>query len=169
MHYSVRLMCAALALGPFPAAANPFIPTADIDAAVARFLGAPAGSPGGAARAVDPRLKLATCSDNLEVSWYGRSGASLRVSCPARGWRVFVPVTGGRPASAENGMGESIVQKGETVSIVYEGSGFTLTRQGEALEPGAQDQWIKVRPAGDKTRPVSGQVLRPGVVSVLAD
>ena len=169
MHLSIFLSWAALAITATPAAANTFIPPAEIDRAVFSFLGAPAGSPGGAVRAVDPRLRLAVCANDLEVTWYGRTGASLQVSCPDKGWRVFVPVgANGTTSFRGNRLSEPVVKKGETVSIIYEGAGFTLTRQGEALEAGTQDKWIKVKPVGEKTAPVSGQVLRPGVVSVFA-
>lgn len=151
-----------------PAAAGNFTPPAAIDAAVASFLGAAAGSPGGAARAVDPRMKLAACAEGLEVAWYGRNQATLQVSCPARGWRVFVPLGERSAASLGGRRSEAVVQKGETVSLVYEGSGFVLTRQGEALEPGARDQWIKIKPTGDNAKPVRGQVVDPGTVRVSA-
>lgn len=162
-------LTAALMLAAAPLVANPFTPAAAIDAAVAGFLGAAAGAPGGASRGIDPRLKLASCSDGLDVSWYGRAGTTLQVSCSSRGWRVFVPV--GAPGVATNGAdqaGQALVQRGETVSLVYEGTGFVLTRQGEALEPGSQDQWIKIRPVGDNAKPVRGQVISPGTVRVSA-
>ena len=169
MRCPITLAAAVLSFAGTAAAANPFIPPAAIDAAVADFLGAPAGTPGGAARAVDPRLKLALCTDGLDVAWHGRTGTTLQVSCPARGWRLFVPVGDGGAGSARKGQrGEAIVQKGETVSLIYEGAGFTLTRQGEALEPGAWDQWITIKPVGVNANPVRGQVVSPGKVRVAA-
>lgn len=171
MRPSLRFLHAPLAaaLAAAPLSANPFTPTAAIDAAVAGFLGAAAGTPGGAARGIDPRMKLAACADALDVAWYGRAGTTLQVSCPSRGWRVYVPVGSADPGSARAGLsGQTLVQRGETVSLVYEGPGFTLTRQGEALEAGARDQWIKIRPVGDSPKPVSGQVVSPGTVRVSA-
>lgn len=158
-----------LALATAPAVAAAFTSPAAIDAAVASFLGAETGAPGGAARPVDRRLKLAACAEALDVNWYGHAGTTLQVSCLSQGWRIFVATSGSGPRSVRAGIdGETIVQKGETVSLSYEGSGFTLTRQGEALEPGARDQWIKVKPIGD-AKPVRGKVVRPGNVSVSAD
>ena len=59
------------------------------------------------------------------------------------------------------------VQAGETVAIVVEGGGFSLSRQAVALEEVAIGSWIKVRPAQDKkAEPVRAQVVRPGQVTV---
>lgn len=170
---NLRLLClpaiCALALGSGPLAANPFTPAAAIDAAVASFLGAPAGAPGGAARGVDPQLKLAECEGVIEVDWHGSAGTTLQVRCPSRGWRVFVAVGAVVSDRERNGTGtQSLVQRGETVSLIYEGRGFVLTRQGEALEPGAMNQWIKIRPVGENAKPVRGQVISPGTVRVSA-
>lgn len=158
-----------LALAATPPVAAAFASPAVIDAAIASFLGAEAGTPGGAARPVDRRLKLAACAEALDVNWYGSAGTTLQVRCPSQGWRIFVATSGSDLNSARVGIGgETLVQKGETVSLSYEGSGFTLTRQGEALEQGARDQWIKVKPTGDG-KPVRGKVVRPGSVSVSAN
>lgn len=159
------LMCATC-----PAYATSFASPAAIDSAVSAFLGAEVGEAGGATRPVDRRLKLADCADGFLVDWYGRSGTTLQVSCPSRGWRIFVATDGkDSPGNAAGRSLEKLVQKGETVSLVYEGRGFVLTRQGEALEPGTQDQWIKIKPIGDNARPVRGQVVRPGTVRVSAE
>lgn len=157
----------ALLLAASPLAANSFTSPAAMDAAVADFLGAPVGAPGGAARQIDAKLKLAACGGGLDVAWYGNAGTTVLVSCQSRGWRVFVPVGGHGTASVRGRMdGETIVKRNETVSLVYEGSGFTLTRQGEALEPGSRGQWIKIKPVGDNAKPVSGEVVGPGLVRV---
>lgn len=162
-----RIAALSLAFLADPVAAEPFVSPAALDAAVSAFLGAETGAPGGAARPVDPRLKLAACTQGIVVDWYGRAGATVQVSCPSRGWRIFVAAdAGGSPGTRDNPSEEKLIQKGETVSLVYEGQGFVLTRQGEALEPGARGQWIKIKPAGDNAKPVRGQVLRPGTVSV---
>jgi flagellar basal body P-ring formation protein FlgA len=156
MHRSVCLTIVSAALACGPALARDFMPPAEIDGAVAHFLGAAAGTAGGAARQVDPRLKLARCEQELTVAWHGSAGKTLQVSCAGRGWRVFVPVN---TQSRLGGQArETIVQRGETVSIVFEGMGFVLSRQGEALEAGAEGQWIKVR----------GQVISPATVRVSA-
>lgn len=169
MTLKFHLAALPLALTAAPAAAAAFASPAAIDAAVTAFLGAEIGTPGGAARPVDRRLKLAACPEVLDIDWYGRAGTTLQVRCVSQGWRIFVATSGTGSGSAQTGLGgETIVQKGETVSLVYEGAGFTLTRQGEALEPGARDQWIKIKPIGD-AKPVRGKVIRPGSVRMSAD
>lgn len=162
------LIALPLMVAAAPAAAATFASPSAIDAAVTAFLGAEIGSPGGAARPVDRRLKLAACAEALDVNWYGQTRTTLQVRCLSQGWRIFVATSANAPNSPRAGLGgETIVQKGETVSLIYEGPGFTLTRQGEALEPGARDQWIKIKPAGD-TKAVRGKVMRPGSVLVSA-
>ena len=52
------------------------------------------------------------------------------------------------------------------MSIVARGDGFSLTRQGVAMEDGAQGEWIRVRPAGSHADPVRAQVVRPGTVGI---
>lgn len=165
MRYLIGLAVAAAGWAPSPGLAQTFTAPAEIDAAVARFLGAAVGAPGGAARPVDPRLKLAACDQDLQVAWHGRAGSSLQVSCPMRGWRVFVAARG-QGATGRAQLGSEIVQRGETVSILFEGLGFVLSRQGEAMEAGAEGQWIRIRPTGDKAQPIRGQVVGPAMVRV---
>lgn len=158
------LLCAALLIANIAseAFAGSFIATREIDSAVAGFLGAEAGEPGGARNMVDPRLKLAACPVPLSVSWYGQAGKSLQVSCPSPAWRVFVQI--GTVSTAAHVRRETLIQRGETVSLVAQGTGFVLTRQAEALESGGLTDWIKVRPAGDKKQPVRAQVAAAGEV-----
>lgn len=66
------------------------------------------------------------------------------------------------------GRADVVVERGETVSVSYEGNGFTLIRQGEALETGRAGEWIRVRPTGEKAQPIKAQVLRPGAVRISA-
>lgn len=166
MRASPTLVALAVAAPCAPLSANSFHSPAAIDAAAAQFLGAEIATAGGAARPVDTRLKLANCLEPLAVTWYGRNKTSVQISCPAKGWRVFVPVTGG--PSHSGSAGEVVVERGETVTVSYEGAGFTLTRQGEALEPGRQGQWIRIKPSGEKAQPIKAQVLRPGAVRISA-
>jgi flagella basal body P-ring formation protein FlgA len=85
------------------------------------------------------------------------------VRCPvAGGWRLFVPVESGAAAAPK----EPIVARGESVAIVVQGKGFTLSRKGEALEGGALGEWIRVRPAGKRTDPIRVRVIEPGKVGM---
>ena len=167
----MSLIAASLALSAATAAhAAGFAEHAAIDAEVARFTGHPVGEPGGARLPVDRRLRLADCQQPLAVEWYGSSGATVLVRCPvAGGWRLFVPVDG-VPGPAAAAPAEPVVERGESVAIALRGRGFTLTRQGEALEAGAVGEWIRVRPVNgnprDRGEPLRARVLRPGTVGM---
>lgn len=156
------ILAGALAAGA-PALAAGFHDLASIDREVARFTGAPIGTTGGARLPVDRRLKLSQCPTPLALEWYGSTNRTVLVRCPvADGWRLFVPVTAGlTPAKAE-----PVVARGEAVSIAVQGRGFTVSRQGEALEAGAVGEWIRVRPAGEKRNTIRARVIQPGRVGI---
>ena len=143
-----------------------------IDRAVADFTGAAQGQPGGAKLPVDRRLRLDPCDGPLDLNWFGRDNRSVQVTCPQRGWKIYVAVDGASSApaygssQARPASGQTLVNRGEGVTILARGSGFTLTRQGEALEAGAMGEWIKIRPVGDKKAVLRAQVLRPGHVGM---
>ena len=151
----------ALASGPMDPAA--------IDRAVMEFTGAAIGQPGGARLPVDRRMRLNACGVPLQLEWFGKNRESVQVLCPDAGWRIYVAVAQGaqQQQAEEPGAGEVVVSRGETVAIVVEGGGFSLSRQAVALEEGAIGSWIKVRPAQDrKAEPLRAQVVRPGQVAV---
>lgn len=137
-----------------------------IDREVARFAGAQIGEQGGARHPVDRRLRLAPCSQALALAWYGSARESVLVRCPdPQGWRIFVPVV--PAASVQPVKLEPAIERGEAVAIVVQGRGFSLSRQGEALDQGAVGEWIRVRPAGRKrAEPMRAQILRPGTVGM---
>ncbi|MEC8772913.1 MAG: flagella basal body P-ring formation protein FlgA [Pseudomonadota bacterium] len=139
-----------------------------IDRAVADFTGATIGQPGGAKLPVDRRLRLASCNAPLDLQWFGRDQRSVQVACPTAGWRIYVAVDagagGGHGASPQ--YAQTLVKRGENVSILVRGSGFTLTRQGSAVEDGAQGEWIKVRATGQRTETLRAMVIRPGQVGI---
>lgn len=154
---------AAAALISAPASAAGFADPAHIDRAIAEFTGAPTGSQGGARLPVDRRLKLSQCQAPLALEWYGRTRDTVLVRCPVSGgWRLFIPVETG-PAAAK---AEKVVARGEAVSITVEGRGFSLSRQGEALESGAVGEWIRVRPTGKRRDPIRARILEPGKVGM---
>lgn len=162
-----KLAVAAVAVfAAAPAVAAGFSDPAAIDRAVAEFTGAQIGSPGGARSPVDRRLRLAQCPVAFALEWYGRGRDTVLVRCPEPGgWRIFVPLTsgGGRQAVAA---GPDVVARGEVVTITVRGSGFTLSRQGEAMDAGAVGEWIRVRPVDKRSDPLRAQVLRPGLVGM---
>lgn len=170
-----RLVGAAALAITLPAQAAGFADPSMIDLEVSRFTGAGIGTPGGARLPVDRRLKLAGCDAPLALDWYGPRRDTVLVRCPMPdGWRIYVPVDSGAPGAARQ---DVAVAKGDNVSITLRGHGFSLSRQGEALEAGAVGQWIRVRPASSGTgadtgtrarnsaaEPIRARVLRPGAV-----
>ena len=81
------------------------------------------------------------------------------------------PVTESVPVrGAASGVSPVIaVARGEGVTIAIEGEGFAVSQPGEALEPGAVGDWIRVRTVKDgspKGEPMRAKVQRPGLVSL---
>ncbi|MCY1669999.1 flagella basal body P-ring formation protein FlgA [Novosphingobium sp. SL115] len=138
-----------------------------IDAAVAAFTGAGIGVPGGANLPVDRRLRLAPCYAPLALSWHGTRQDNVLVQCPdPGGWRLFVAVSGNsrQDAAARNTLPPAVA-RGEAVTIAVEGDGFSVSQAGEAMEPGALGQWIRVR-TSVKAVPIRARISRPGLVVV---
>ncbi|WP_379551800.1 flagella basal body P-ring formation protein FlgA [Qipengyuania sp. DGS5-3] len=137
---------------------------AKIDRLVASFVGHKIGAIGGAKNPVDTRLRLAACGEPLALDWYGTGRRSVEVSCagPSR-WRIFVNVLQAAPSEK---LPPSVL-RGEVVTIAIEGRGFTVQQQGEAMEPGAIGEWIKVR-VSRKKGAVRGKITRPGLVVIPA-
>ena len=163
MQLKLILVTAATCGIAVPALAAGFADPAAIDGEVARFTGAPIGADGGARLPVDRRLKLARCEGPLALEWYGKRHETVLVRCPVGdGWRLFVPVNGASAAASA----APAVARGEAVNIVVQGRGFTLSRQGEALEGGAIGDWIRVRPAGARTDPIRMRIVEPGKVGM---
>ena len=139
-----------------------FMDLALIDQAVVDFTGANIGAIGGARAPVDRRLRLSSCSTPRALIFYGRKQDSLQVSCPDAGsWSIFVTLT--KAASAPKT--QTLVAKGDRVSIAIEGRGFSVLQTGQALEGGAEGEWIRVvLPENGET--IRARVERPGRVVI---
>lgn len=170
-----RLAVAAIAgaaLVPLPASAQTTDPAA-IDRAVAGFTGAPIGAPGGARRAADPRLRLARCDEPLALSWHGQARAMVRVACEAaRGWQIFVPVKPPAPLAAVPGGGHGPrreepvrIRRGDALTVIVRGHGFSVQQAGEAGENGEVGEWIEVVTARGR-EPVRARIERPGLAII---
>jgi len=165
----IQLIAGAAALSAASGAvAAGFADPAAIDVEVAQFTGAQIGEPGGARLPVDRRLKLADCAEPHDLEWYGKTRETVLVRCPVPGgWRIFVPLQAEKQlAQVAAKPAEPVVMRGESVMIAVHGQGFTLSRQGEAMEGGAVGEWIRVRPAGKRTDPIRARIIRPGVVGM---
>lgn len=171
------LAAAGIAFTAAPAAAQSasFTDLAAIDAEVTAFTGAPVGTPGGARHPVDRRLRLAACPQALSLDWHGRRADMVRVECTSGSrWRIFVPVNANAASLAAASSGASarqtesalpMVERGQVLTITIQGSGFSVSQQGEALEEGAIGDWIRVRPEGVR-EPVRARIDTPGRATI---
>jgi flagella basal body P-ring formation protein FlgA len=140
---------------------------AAIDRAVAAFTGAAIGSPGGARMASDPRLQLAPCGGPLAVSWHTPARTAVAVECPGpTAWRVFVAITPA-PGAAAAARPAPAVKRGDAITILVRGRGFSVQQPGEAMEAGAVGEWIEVR-TSRKAQGLRGRIERPGLAVVPA-
>ncbi len=160
------LMSPAWAAGasPAPSITDP----REIDRVVAQFTGAGIGDIGGARAPTDPRLRLASCDRPLVAQWHGRSRSTVRVECPAAsGWRIFV-ATRPLPQAAQP---QRVVKRGDPVTVLVKGRGFSVQQSGEAMENGAIGDWIAIRVGGRGARnsdPVRARIERPGLAIIPA-
>ena len=139
---------------------------AAIDRDVVAFTGQPTGAPGGAARAVDRRLRFVACSAPLALSWRGDDHASVLVECPdPGGWHLYVAIAGNARQALAGSGGPPVIERGQAVTVAVTGDGFSVSQPAEALESGAVGAWIRVRTQA-RADPVQAQVVRPGLVAV---
>lgn len=144
---------AVLILPPVPALAQTaWQDMAAIDAAVAARLDAAIGTPGGALRPADRRLRLRPCAATPLVA--APANGSVMVSCPSAGWRLFVPVDGGADghgeAAAESTATAPLartapaIRRGERVRVSFRGAGFSILVNAQALTS-SSDGRLRVR------------------------
>lgn len=147
----------------------------EIDRAVAAFTGFNIGAEGGARSAADPRLRLAACARPLATSWHGNARAAVKVECGATlgdagPWRIFVAVrsvsvAAASPTRARSLPAAPIVKRGDPITVVVRGRGFTVQQSGEAMNNGAIGDWIGVRTAR-QADPVRARIERPGLAVI---
>lgn len=140
---------------------------AAIDRAVIDFTGAEIGQPGGARMAADRRLQLAACAAPLLVNWHSPAHSAVRVECAGpESWRIFVAVNAAAGAAIGQ-RAEPAVKRGDAVTIMVRGRGFSVQQQGEAMENGVVGDWIFVRTAR-KSEPLRARIERPGLATIPA-
>ena len=157
------LLLSALCAAPAGAATG-FEDLAQLEARVTATLGAGIGQPGGPARPIDRRLKLAACpaSPSLAVP----TPFAAVVQCEPIGWRIHVPLV--RPAAttvASAEKREPVIRKGDQVELVADGGSFTVSTFAIAQQDGAPGDRIRVRGDG-QTAPVTAEVERQGRVVI---
>jgi flagella basal body P-ring formation protein FlgA len=150
-----------------PAQASRFTDPAMIDRAVAAFTGAEPGTPGGARLPADRRLRLAACAAPLAVAWHGPARTAVSVECAGpQSWRIFVAVDGGGAAAPGRAVSPA-VKRGDALTIMVRGRGFSVQQAGEAIEGGMVGDWIFVRTAR-KAEPLRARIERPGLAVIPA-
>jgi flagella basal body P-ring formation protein FlgA len=158
------LLAAAL---PAAASAQSFQDLQALDVRVAATLGAAIGEPGGATGPIDRRLRLTPCPEPVEVAEPAMGAVAVR--CPARGWRIRVPLVdgGSRSQSAEAAPQhvEPIIRRGDQVTVVARTASFTVSTMGTADQNGAPGDRIRVR-MDRRTAPLIGEVLPDGRVAI---
>jgi len=152
---------------PTAEASGPTDP-AMIDRAVAAFTGAAPGAPGGARAPSDPRLQLAPCGGSLAVSWHSPARTAVQVECPGpTSWRIFVAIAPAQGTGTATQRALPAVKRGDALTVVVRGRGFSVQQQGEAMENGAVGDWIFVR-TNRKAEGLRAQIERPGLAVVPA-
>jgi len=138
-------------------------PPATIDRAIEAFTGAAIGEIGGARTATDRRLRLAACDAPLDVSWHGTNRSMVKVECHgSQGWHIFVATTRA-PATAA----APVVSRGDPMTVVVRGRGFSVQQSGEAMASGGIGDWIGIRTAR-RADPVRARIERPGLAVIPA-
>ena len=171
-HPEARLVAAAIMIACLPlfaalvsaqeARPSGYTDPAEIDRAVADFAGAGIGETGGARSPADRRLRLAACPQPLAVDWHSAARTSVAVACPApRGWRIFIAMNAAPQAQAST----RAVRRGDPVTVIVRGRGFTVQQTGEAMENGAVGDWIPVR-TQRQSEPVRARIERPGLAVI---
>lgn len=152
-----------------PAAdARGFTDPAMIDSAVAQFTGAAIGAPGGARVAADRRLQLAACGGSLAVSWHTAARTAVQVECPGpTSWRIFVAISPVAGAAAAGTSAAPAVKRGDAITVMVRGRGFSVQQPGEAMQAGAVGDWIEVRTAR-KGEALRARIERPGLAVIPA-
>lgn len=168
----VRLIITALVVAGLPLFAalasakenssRAFTDPAAIDQAIAEFTGARIGEIGGARMPADRRLRLAACDAPLGVGWHGRAQTIVKVECPGPdSWRIFVATA---PAIPEPESAK-VVARGDPITVLVRGRGFSVQQSAEAMEAGAIGDWIAVR-TERRADAIRARIERPGLAII---
>lgn len=148
-------------------AAQGFQDTAALDRAVAAFTGHSIGEEGGAAMAIDRRLKLAACP-TVALSWRSDRHDAVVVTCSGPQWRIFVrtrlapqpPKPADVPA-VPAAKPVIVIKRGDPVSIVAEDTGFSVTREGVAMNDAVAGARVSVQVERGQP-PIPAIAVEPG-------
>ncbi|MEM6908194.1 MAG: flagella basal body P-ring formation protein FlgA [Pseudomonadota bacterium] len=117
--------------------------------------------------AADPRLKLAECASPLQTSWHGENKTMVQIECagPAP-WRIFVALRSKSKVPVSKATAP-LVKRGDPVTVLVRGRGFSVQQAGEAMESGRAGDWIGIRTARE-TKPVRARIESPGLAVIPA-
>ncbi len=171
-----KTMLLALALAAAaPAEAQEFQSTELLDTIVAQFTGKTVGDQGGAQAPVDKRLKLAACAAP-QLDWRTDAHDAVVVRCMTPAWKIFVPVNAvpqpkpvAQPAAAAPApvrpappvKVEPVIHRGDAVTMEAGSPGFSITREGVAMNDAAPGARVSVKVDGDKA-PIQAIAIEPG-------
>ena len=165
-----RFLIAPAILAAAPAAAQDFQPTAVLDTIVSQFTGQRIGAIGGARSAVDSRLRLARCPAP-QLEWRSEAHDAVVVRCMAPAWKIFVPVNAlplpkpmpAQPAAAAAPVAkaEPVIRRGDPVTIETGSPGFSVTREGVAMNDAAPGARLMVK-VDERKPPVQAIALDIG-------
>ena len=163
-----RRLLPVTALLAAPAFGQSFENLEMLESRVSASLGAGIGEPGGPARPIDRRLRLAPCPTPAEIDAPAMGAVAVR--CETRGWRIRVPLqsggeVSGAMASAPAVRAAPIIRRGDQIELVAMTASFTVSTLGIAEQDGAPGDRIRVR-TERRSAPVIGQVLADGRVAL---
>lgn len=161
-----------------PADSAGFQSTQLLDTIVAQFTGRRVGEEGGARTPVDARLKLAACTAP-QLEWHSEAREAVVVRCMAPEWKIFVPVRAlprpkpapvaaaprpeqvvvQRPAAPVKA--EPVIRRGDPVTVEAGSAGFSITREGTAMNDAAPGARLLVR-VDEKKSPIQTLAIEPG-------
>lgn len=146
-----------ISLLPLLLAAQPALE--DLDALDARL----AEISDGTTARIDRRLRLVRCPAPPTIQPSAQSG--FEVTCPARGWRLQVPLSPNRadPAGKASPM---LVLRGESVKVAITGEDFAVEYRAVAVDAGRMGDTVRVKFAGSRS-PMAATVSGQGKVSMV--
>jgi flagella basal body P-ring formation protein FlgA len=146
-----------------PVVAAPFEDLDRLEVQVVAALGAGIGEPGGPARPIDRRLRLAACATPPVVTMPYKTAAA--VHCESVGWRIHVPLVRLEAANVREAKPEPVVRKGDQVEVVADGGNFVVSTVAVAQQDGAPGDRIRLR-TDAKATPFFGRVSAQGRVVI---
>ena len=103
---------------------------ATLAAQIALFTGTPV--------TLDPHLAPPDCAGPVQIAWVPPGRGAVSVTCPAPGWRLYVPVAA--PAAAA-----PLVRRGDIVAVIAAGPGFRISIDAVAEADAAAGTRLRLR------------------------